>query len=701
MRVKSKFRLLTMVLLAIIISACTPMESTSTESDVGAFEKISYGPDYAIEWSDPGFEAAVRIALDKPSGTIMRSELDYVTHFEVWGDSFAIFNDSAPDKSSSWEEAYSLGTGGVFNTCNNIISLEDCRHFKALVSLKITNNNNLDISHLDKYAPKLNSLELLNNNIDNSEALSTLSSLTKLVLEDAGITDVNALGALRRLECLELDGWGLNDIIALQHLSRLKRLKINKQKLEFDPDSFEMDTEAELLDIRILSKLKQLEELSLSGEAFNNIDVVGKLSNLKQLELISVNGDISSIGKLSNLKILRLMYVNSDFNFLSKLHELEKLSLMGYSLPHLDPITSLSNLKRLAVYDTQITNLDALSNLGNLEELLISGAGSLHDINGISNLIKLKNLTFDYTNIVNINPLSNLANLQVLSITDTYNLENIEALSTLTNLKKLYLYSTKVSDISALRNLDQLTTLNIGFSPVSNIDVLENMNQLISLDISNTQVSNIDVLENMKQLQYLYIQNTHIKDTSVLSKLPLLKYVYPEEAMPIASSSKESSLQTSSELPYQIKSEYSVEDFLEQPLSKVVDLFGDNYRIFMGEGAPGLYYPKGEIGMQFYTGEDISDSSPRSFNKAVSVISVSEGQVIPGLYVGESADNISKKVNLIISTPEYDEYANTYYMVGIHQINGHDYALVFYFDSPTSQCESVFVKLAQEYGIPY
>ncbi len=122
-----------------------------------------------INFPDPNLEEAIREAINKPTGTILQSDLDEIT---------------------SLDPAF----------LEDLSGLQHCTHLRELHIL---------MSELSDLSP-----------------IAGLTSLTRLTLEDCKITDISALSGLYQLEFLDLDYNQITDISPLARLNSLRYLTI-------------------------------------------------------------------------------------------------------------------------------------------------------------------------------------------------------------------------------------------------------------------------------------------------------------------------------------------------------------------------------------------------------------------------------------------------------------------------------------------
>ena len=123
---------------------------------------------------------------------------------------------------------------------------------------------------------------------------------------------------------------------------------------------------------------------------------------------------------------------------------LEELTLHDPSKEQIQAIGKLTNLKRLRVTFFRAKDIEFISDLHNLEELILEYVSGFSDLSPLSKLKKLKSLHFEnLRKVQNFDGLSGLESLKYLSINGTFDwkqpIDNFEFLKGLPNLEVLAL----------------------------------------------------------------------------------------------------------------------------------------------------------------------------------------------------------------------------------------------------------------------
>ena len=189
----------------------------------------------------------------------------------------------------------------------------------------------------------------------------------------------------------------------------------------------------------------EITELNLSGQTLEDIRLLKKFKNLRELDISRLEVSVAKIPVWKTILI--------------KIHIIEK-PVPGRggineknNLLNLQPLRYLSRLEELNLKFTPIESLAPLSGLKNLQNLDIFGTG-VFDLGPVGKLSNLKYLNLGQTKISDLKPLRDLSKLQRLNIYDT-KISDIEPARNLTNL--IYLDIRKCSNI-LYNQIDDLQT---------------------------------------------------------------------------------------------------------------------------------------------------------------------------------------------------------------------------------------------------
>jgi Leucine-rich repeat (LRR) protein len=365
-----------------------------------------------VTFPDANLEAAIREVLNKPEGSINRSDLEPLITLV----------------------AQEIGI-------SDLTGLEYCVN---LGWLYLDDNNISDISSLAGLT-NLQELHLGGNNISDISALAHLTNLWYIGLHQNSISDISPLAGLTNLEELFLGGNNISDLSALADLTGLGLLNLDDNSIS---------------DISALAGLNNLESLlSLRDNNISDISPLAGLINLQEYDLSGNNiSDISPLVANSGLSA-------GDFVALRD-NPLSTTSVNVY-IPQLEARGVIVEWTTPTPTDTtQVTfpdaNLEAAireainkpqgpiytSDLESLTMLAAQGR-RIQDLTGLEYCVNLWELDLEANNISDISSLAGLTNLVYLNLDDN-NISDISSLAGLTNLVYLNLWENNISDISPL-----------------------------------------------------------------------------------------------------------------------------------------------------------------------------------------------------------------------------------------------------------
>ena len=224
MKIAGTLVFLVIILMQLVICSCDDSEETVT-------------------FPDSNLEAAIREAIDKPTGDISKSDVEELTRLE----------------------ATNIGI-------KDIAGIEICT---GLTVLWLDGNEISDIAPISSLAG-LKDLSLWRNNVSDISPIAGLTSLTDLAFSDNIISDVTPLSNLVNLKVLGIHTNHISDISPISNLISLTNLGLGTN---------------EITDISALSNLVNLEVLGLGGnqitdisplvenEGFGDGDVIDLLGN--------------------------------------------------------------------------------------------------------------------------------------------------------------------------------------------------------------------------------------------------------------------------------------------------------------------------------------------------------------------------------------------------------------------------------------
>ncbi len=214
-----------------------------------------------VNFPDPSLEAAVREAINKPSGPIYTQHLLTIIELDL--------------------------------SERGIEKLDGIEVFRNLRILNLENNPLQVISPLSQL-DKLQELNLSNTAITDFRILGKLRKLQNLNLSENDIFDISPLKSLKNLIHIDLSLNKIEEISSLSQLTDLRELNLRENAIS---------------DISVVAYLKNLTYLNMhSNTAINDLTPIAKLTQLETLILrnVSVGDQIEILNELPNLRYLNL-----------------------------------------------------------------------------------------------------------------------------------------------------------------------------------------------------------------------------------------------------------------------------------------------------------------------------------------------------------------------------------------------------------
>ena len=203
-----------------------------------------------------------------------------------------------------------------------------------------------------QYAENLEKLSMVNQAFGDISPLANLTKLKYLDLRNVaknghGIKDLSPLAKLTNLEYLNLFKAEPINVNELENLVKLKSLNLGAAKIN---------------SVSFVSKMTNLEYLNLEHNEFADVTALEDLVNLKTLLLDStVKTWITDTSK-SRIK---------DISKLNRLTKLEELGVSNNDIDNIDVVKNFKKLNKFHATNNNITNFESLLSLRGLQEVWI------------------------------------------------------------------------------------------------------------------------------------------------------------------------------------------------------------------------------------------------------------------------------------------------------------------------------------------
>lgn len=323
-------------------------------------------PPVSVGLPDPRLEQAIREQLNKPAGTLTRSELSRIHQLS--------FIEGRIDL-DGLEACTNLNT--LILTATEVVHATRIGKLHSLRTLSVFLPFIKDFDILRNLV-HLKSLRLIRFDGVDLSKIGTLQSLTHLDLIDCQLTRIDALSNLTNLEYLDVNDNGIRDLTPLQGLSNLRWLIAHHNAIESVTPlagltrliSLDLSYNP-IHDCTPLAGLKGLANLNLRGCDVENVTPLTALRNLRYLDL-SINR-ISSAELVTDMTALCSLDLGrnliEDIHPLRNLENLRSLSLSGCAVDNASPLARLKTLRFLSLSSTQIDNITPLRGLTGLRYL--------------------------------------------------------------------------------------------------------------------------------------------------------------------------------------------------------------------------------------------------------------------------------------------------------------------------------------------
>lgn len=336
----------------------------------------------------------------------------------------------------------------------------------------------------------------------------SIEELTEIDLTGARLQELpDWISEAKNVEILVLDYNRISVLPEWLHeLKQLKRIYIRHSELK----------NGELK----IPRLKGIEKVDVTGNAFSKLPKVHRFKDLK--ELILEGNEFAKIPtwrarRLKNLKELDLSLnpLTVDRRWYGLLDHIQILKLNKCGIEEVDPsIYRMTGLKELQV---QVNKLDSIPNgisaLRNLEKLSLYKNQLKVFPADFFDLEKLVVVDFYYNQFEKIPPqIGRLKNLEVLYLSFNQLYDIPAELNQLSKLRELYVHHNRLSELP--KSLDKLQMLRVfhfqnNYIPDFPTQVL-NMKSLMDLDISNTDITVLPEELSELSLKNFYWRNLNI-----------------------------------------------------------------------------------------------------------------------------------------------------------------------------------------------
>ena len=441
---------------------------------------------FEVNFRDANLEAAIRTALDQPTGAILDTSL--------------------------------LGLTTLNASYHDIQYLDGIEFCSRLRQLQLHGNQIEDISALANLT-ELQDLYLWNNKVKDISALAALPGLRFLFLQDNQIEDITALG--------QNTGLASGDVV------NLTGNPINQNGLCNVVDGILRPAGVTVYTIyECGTVVVNIPDDNLETELRRAIDkTTGDIYDTDLSGLTSFSAPHAGIRVLTGIEYCKnLTSLNlagnriEDITLIGGLGKLTTLYLGGNQIHDLSPLVQAYGLAYLELQDqhtldgTKVLNdLEGLQFLGGLVTLYLHD-NAISDIGNLRWLLNLQTLSLGNNQISDVSILEGIDTLQRLDLGGN-NLEDDDmfSISRLTNLNHLGLWKNQIKSIDRLGSLNGLVYLDLSDNQIEVIDALVGLNKLQELYLDDNAISSTAALAGLPDLAVLALRNNSISDISPLA----------------------------------------------------------------------------------------------------------------------------------------------------------------------------------------
>ncbi len=286
-------------------------------------------------------------------------------------------------------------------------------------------------------------------------------------------------------------------------------------------------TGCQIADLTPLTKLANLDDLSLYGSTVKDFSPLADCAKLKKLMYYAVkDADFSTLGKLTqlteltggltkladiswienlpNLKMFKMFaeYI-TDYTPLTKTNlEMVQIWNMKEPVGDLAPVGQTKSLKELKLWSVDgATNSKALSGLANLEKFAIvtdynKKSGEPFDFAAASGWAKVKDIDVTGAALVNTDGIASAAAVESLKFSKIIGDQpvSMKFLAKMPTLGYISLNECKVADFDAIAGCQALKTVSLTkVDGITSLDALKKLPNLKSLTVSKGVFSDADL----------------------------------------------------------------------------------------------------------------------------------------------------------------------------------------------------------------
>ncbi len=243
-----------------------------------------------------------------------------------------------------------------------------------------------------------------------------------------------------------------------------------------------------------VSELEQFQRVVLYTDTQEDIDKIGLVTSLKELDLHL--GSRDGEGAIRNLDAI------------GELENLEQLTIGGGKEVDTTALGELKKVKEISLWSSDM-DMSFLSGMEALEDVYTDRCTGMKDLSMLTGLKNLKDISIEYVDVADLNCLKDAKQLESIGIQATDDIYGFEALKNLHEVQSLYLdgygENSECMDLAVLKIMRELEFLRIGRIPIDGMESLTDLEHLESVMLVDTGVEDMEILLDIPNLKDLHI----------------------------------------------------------------------------------------------------------------------------------------------------------------------------------------------------
>ena len=362
-------------------------------SPLAVYNYIIHDVVEAVDFTDPGFDAAVRQHLQYGDDRVIYSN-------NLWAITELTLTESVASCADlKWlPNLQHLSIHG--GKLNDFEAITGCH---SLTSLKIIGSTvSTEAMQTIGSLGSLTSLTLKECSISSIVPLAPLTGLTSLDLSSNAIRDITTLATFTNLTSLNLSSNALISLTGLENLSALKTLDVSFNSI---------------VSTAPLAAMTALTELDVSSNALRSLDTIGNLVLLEKL--CAAYNELLDLDALANCKALVYLDVSHNtllnINAATSLRALEELNFSHNEVSQLPQFPADSPLRVINGEYNQISSLKKLGGLPNLTHVYMNYNEQISSVQPLASCKALKEVYVYGTKVRSVSVLTKNGVLVVYS----------------------------------------------------------------------------------------------------------------------------------------------------------------------------------------------------------------------------------------------------------------------------------------------